>query len=449
MNQAFPKLFSRSTPLLDGQTPVLEAARILTSLQVSAVLILDKRTAKDSVSYKALTGYSILSKLPGKQGSFSRFLASQCKDSARTIKIVKDSSSLETVVAAINDSHLGVVLVSGRSGSSKILSTVELRDFVRLYRDGRNLPQTNLKVGDLASSPVLSVKSASTLEDLIKTMLDYKVRKVLIPETRTLISDRDILSYITSPGRIEPMNEQSESLFRTPASELLSSKPPVVDSRMSIAEAAQLMNPDTGDCLICDRGLVTFWDLVIKLEHSRKNADLVLQELTRGSTHSGNAHAVAKTQRPRFQEEKEMTESEKKQFSAIVKKMKAQGFVAFDEVSYFARRKLVDPLYIRQPARLFQIMGVSSAGHKGAIKFSSVDLFGLRKLDESYFVLDWEKFGKFISQRLEVMFRATNPNPSKHMKKAFTRFMHNFGLHWTDCYHLIKENKREMRKVAT
>ncbi|MDG6995849.1 MAG: CBS domain-containing protein [Nitrososphaerota archaeon] len=447
VNQAFPKLFSRSTPLLDGGTPVLEAARILTSLQVSAVLIMDKRTAKDSVSYKALTGYSILSKLPGKQGSFSRFLASQCKDSARTIKIVKDSSSLENVVAAINDSHLGVVLVSGRSGNSQILSTVELRDFVRLYRDGRNLLETNLKVGDLASSPVLSVKSASTLEDLIKTMLDYKVRKILVPETRTLISDRDILSYITSPGMIEAMNESSESLLKTPASELPSSKPPVVDSRMSIAEAAQLMNPDTGDCLICDRGLVTFWDLVIKLEQSRKNADLVLQELTSSSVQSGNA--VAKTQRPKFQEDREMTEPEKKQFSAIGKRMKAQGFVAFDEVPYFARRKLVDPLYIRQPARLFQIMGVSSAGHKGAIKFSSVDLFGLRKLDESYFVLDWEKFGKFISQRLEVMFRATNPNPSKHMKKAFTRFMHNFGLHWTDCYHLIKESKREMRKVAS
>ena len=144
--------------------------------------------------------------------------------------------------------------------------------------------------------------------------------------------------------------------------------------------------------------------------------------------------------------ERRMSDSEEKQFAEIKKRIRSQGFIPFETVPYFARRRVVDPLYFKQPARLFQLRGVSSAGHKGAIKFSSVDLFGLRKLDESYYVLEWDRFSKFISQRLEIMFRATNPDPSKHMKKAFTRFMHNFSLHWTGCYHLMQENKLRTKR---
>ncbi|MCL4518138.1 MAG: hypothetical protein M1587_02970 [Thaumarchaeota archaeon] len=125
--------------------------------------------------------------------------------------------------------------------------------------------------------------------------------------------------------------------------------------------------------------------------------------------------------------------------------MQRQGFLHSDDVPPYARKILEDPLYSTEPARRFQINGVSSAGHKGAIKFSSVDLFGVRRLEESYLVSDWEKFTKFFGPKLEVMFRATNPNPSRSLKKAFTRFMHNYGLHWTDCYHLIRA-RNELRK---
>ena len=396
---------------------------------------------KSESKYKAITGFSILSKLPRSKGEPAKFFASLCISIALNVPTVKEGDPLERVIDSIQKSQLGVVLVSNNDKGSQELTTVELRDFVRLYREGTNLPETNLKIGNLASSPVLSVRNGTSLEELLKTMLDYKVRRVFISKTKSVISDRDILSFISSPGRISQMSESPESILCTPVEKLPSSQPPFVDSRMNISEASQMMNPDTGDCLVCDRGLVTFWDLVVKLEQSRKKNKLLVKELSSNSS-LNNGIGNDKQKLISHSAQKEMSESEKKQFAAIGKKLIAQAFIPFEEVPYFARRKLVDPLYSEQPARLFQLMGVSSAGHKGAIKFSSVDLFGLRKLDESYYVVEWERFSEFISEKLEVMFRAANPNPSKHMKKAFTRFLHNFGLHWTGCYHLVRESKR-------
>ena len=128
----------------------------------------------------------------------------------------------------------------------------------------------------------------------------------------------------------------------------------------------------------------------------------------------------------------------------MAKKIQKQGFIAVDEVPRFARRIVVDPLYLSKPVRPFQLMGVCS-GRKGGILISAVNLFGLRMLDESYYVQDWETFSSFMSQKLEVMFRSANPNPSRGMKVAFTRFLHNFGLHWAECDH----GKRGKAVLAT
>jgi len=437
VNQLFPKIFSRYTPFLDGRAPILEATKLLTASQVSAVIVSDRSSAKGGVQYKALAGYHILSKLPAKEGSFSKFFARPCKVVAQPIQIVDENEHLKTVVKTIGESRVGVVLVSRKNVSSQVLTTLELRDFIRLYRDGKNLPNTNLKIGELASSPVLSVKSGATLEEIINAMLKNRVRKIFLSQTKQVISDRDILTYITSPGIFEQMNESPGSVLATRARELPSTRPPVVDSALNITEAIQFMSPDSGDCLICDRGLVTFWDIVIKLEESRKGSKFLLRDLDQFSRED----ISGREQRQAFEHSGakiKLSESQKKRITAISEKMRAQGFIVSNQVPYFARKRLVDPLYFNHPARLFQIRGVISAAHKGATKYSSIDLFGRRKLGESYYVLNWDKFSKFISQKLEVMFRATNPTPSKNKKTAFTRFMHNFGLHWTGCFHPVQ-----------
>ena len=446
VNQAFPKIFSRATPLVDSRTSILEAARILTALQVSAVMV--KSPSKDHLEYRALTGYSILSKFPTKRRTISRFLAGRTIDIARKVMIVKETDSIVSVIKAIRESNLGLVIVSRNGGTSKVLTTLELRDFVRLYRSGGELPEAKLKIGDLASSPVLSVKNESSLQDLLKTMLKFRVRKVFLPETRSLISDRDILSYITSPRIVEVMDKSPQLVLKTCVSELSSSQPPLVDSRMSIAEAVQLMNPDTGDSLICDRGLVTFWDIIIKLESSKRTRFPVEKLISENGLTSSRSENVDSLSLPKKRtEEKEMTSSQRKQFSAIAKKIQEQGFIDAYSVPYFARVRIVDPLYLKRPARPFHIVGVNSS-EKGGRKFTSIDFFGPKVIREFYYILDWERFSNFISMKLELKFRATNIDPPRTLKKAFTQFMHDFGLHWTGCSH-AKPRKQIVRAART
>ena len=274
-------------------------------------------------------------------------------------------------------------------------------------------------------------------------MLQFRVRKVFLPDTRSIVSDRDILSYITSPRIVRLVDKTPELVLKTRVSELSSSRPPMVDSRMKITEAVQLINPDTGDSLLCDRGLVTFWDLIIKLESSNRAKLAVEKLINDGSLHTlpineneaGESLRLLKKRRA----EREMTPSQRKQFSTIAKKIQEQGFIDAQSVPYFTRVRIVDPLYLKRPARPFHIAGVNSS-EKGGRKFTSVDFFGPKVIREFYYVLDWERFSKFISAKLELKFRATNIDPPRMLKKAFTQFMHDFGFHWTGCSHAESKN---------
>ena len=131
--------------------------------------------------------------------------------------------------------------------------------------------------------------------------------------------------------------------------------------------------------------------------------------------------------------EKIATKTRRNQYLESKRMLLEQGFIPFKSVPRLARQTIMDPLYLQPAARPFHITGIN-AGHKGATKYSCFDFFGVRMLHESYYVTDWRRFSDFISTRLELIFRATNPDPARHLKTAFTRFMHNFGLHWTGCH---------------
>jgi CBS domain-containing protein len=449
VSEAFPKIFSRYAPVLDGGARLREAVRILTSPQVSAVIVSEKDKSKNNESrYSAIAGYHILSKLLTEELSFSKMLDRPCTFAALPIKVLNEGEPVEAVLKAIAESRLGVVLISRSIGSSEVLTTVELRDFIRMHKMGGQLREGDLKIGDLASSPVLSVRREDTLRQVLRVMLKHKKRKVLLYETRTVISDRDILNFLISSNNHELIKEQEE-LLEVKASQLPSSFPPFVDSEMNVNEAARLMNPDDGDCLICDKGLVTFWDLVVKLEDPEHGNKPLIQLSDATEKHDLDADAS-------FQRSSDFTKNlargqmdispdRLKVLDGIMRTMKKHGFIDSQSVPRFAKQRIVDPLYFESPAREFHIWGVN-AGQKGGRKFTSLDLFG-HSLHESYYVSDWGKFAVFLGMKLEVMFRAKNPSPPRQLRLAFTRFMHDFGLHWTECNHGMHANPSPEGKI--
>lgn len=438
VSEVFPKIFSRYAPLLDGRVRLLEAAKMLTSPQVSAVIVSEKsKSTNNETRYSAVAGYHVFSKLLRENLDFSKMLNRPCKFAALPIKVVNERTSIASVLKAISESRLGVVLVSRRIGSSEVLTTVELRDFVRILRMGKQLRESSLKVGDLASSPVLSVRKEDTLKRVLQIMVKHRMRRVLLYQTKSVISDRDILNFLISPDNYERIKKGVDSLFDAKASELPSSSPPFVDSEMSISDAAKLMNPDEGDCLVCDKGLVTFWDLVIKLEDPKLSSKVSTQTTTETVNHDAVAETLFQENfgsSKEIREQIDISPAKLKTLDAITRTIKKHGFIDSKSVPYFARQRIVDPLYFKSPARAFHIWGVN-AGQKGGRKFTSLDFFGQRMLHESYYVSDWNKFAAFLGMKLEVMFRARNPNPPRQLRLAFTRFMHDFGLHWTECNH--------------
>ena len=78
---------------------------------------------------------------------------------------------------------------------------------------------------------------------------------------------------------------------------------------------------------------------------------------------------------------------------------------------------------------LFRFSGMASM--RGGAKYSSFDMFG-RKL--VYYVLDCDEARKKFSEYLVGLLKEKNPNPDRHLKKAFTHLLHNNNLHSELCY---------------
>jgi hypothetical protein len=122
-------------------------------------------------------------------------------------------------------------------------------------------------------------------------------------------------------------------------------------------------------------------------------------------------------------------------FRSLEDQIIRQGFVSLNNIQPDVRKMLMNGCDAIHLARV-EIRGVNRGGRKGAIKFSSIDLFGKRCIREIYLVSDFDYFNRFMSRRLQMLFIRANPNPDRNLRKAFTHFLHDYGLHWSGCYHL-------------
>jgi len=114
---------------------------------------------------------------------------------------------------------------------------------------------------------------------------------------------------------------------------------------------------------------------------------------------------------------------------ATYQKLASRGFLLLKEVPRVQRNVIISGKFGKAP-EYFRIGGVTASPHGQS--FSTYHLFG-KQIKLNFFVLDMEKFKKYISAYLERKFRARNPNPDKYIKRAFTWYMHDHNLHWSEC----------------
>ena len=127
-----------------------------------------------------------------------------------------------------------------------------------------------------------------------------------------------------------------------------------------------------------------------------------------------------------------------KRTKELMERLEEDGFIPLESLTYGETGALLNVYsYGARPAARRITISTGSAtlsGGHGSIKYSSLDFVGFQFRRE-YLVLDEGRFRSSISKELEGLFFKNNPNPTKGLRQAFTRMMHDNGLHWSGCEH--------------
>ena len=99
-------------------------------------------------------------------------------------------------------------------------------------------------------------------------------------------------------------------------------------------------------------------------------------------------------------------------------------------ISQFINRH---PEYLNHIARFTS--GITRIS-KGSTRYSSLDLFG------ETVILYFNVHMKFeVGKHLGSLFLKNNPNPNPGLRSAFTRLLHGYGLHWTQCCSHLRRDR--------
>ncbi len=88
--------------------------------------------------------------------------------------------------------------------------------------------------------------------------------------------------------------------------------------------------------------------------------------------------------------------------------------------------------------KIFRTGSRVSSGSKGAIKYSFSDIFG----DRHTYCFDIRRKKEFVDFLVGKFFMV-NEDPDSNIRKAFTRILHQHGLHWDEC-RCGKKNKYDI-----
>ena len=254
---AIPEVFSRTYTILDPSTHMLVALSLLKFEKVDAIPI---GVVGSPGKKRVVSGYSSLSEINLNQGGVAKLLARPCENFSVVLKTIEAESDLKDLLRTIGRTGFGCVCIEKNSGK-EMCGMVSLRDLLTLY--GKSIFGSNLSVGDVASSPVFSLPRNATLKAALGEMLNRGIRRIFITGTDDVISDRSLINHVFSLSRLQASGKSSDPL-ETEIGEIEGTHASRISSETSIKEAAAHMIKTSETCLVCDRGVVTPWDLVVK-----------------------------------------------------------------------------------------------------------------------------------------------------------------------------------------
>ncbi|MDA4129564.1 MAG: hypothetical protein OK457_02225 [Thaumarchaeota archaeon] len=255
IEDALPQIFTRTYPVLEPGTQMLLAVSLLRFHQIDALPIGFKARQKKRF---AVFGYSCLKKLlQTDPEDYGKFLELPCEKASQELSTIDMLEDIAALLRVFRKTKFGFTWVE----SNKLGGFASLRDLLGLY--GKKLISTDLTIGEVASS-IFSLPPDTRIVAVLEEMFTRKFRRVFVDGRKTLVTDRRMIGYIFSTSRIALAAKKPKSLLEIKLGEIDAVQPQFVPKNMSIGEASEIMGKMTDECLVCEKGVVTPWDLVMK-----------------------------------------------------------------------------------------------------------------------------------------------------------------------------------------
>jgi len=252
---ALPQVFRRTYPVIEPTTQMLLAVSLLRFHEIDALPIGFKASQKKRL---AVFGYSCLSLLletPKKDyGKFMELPAEKAALELATIGVDKD---IESLVGNFKRTKFGFAWVE----SEKLGGFASLRDLLELYETG--VLETHLTLGELAS-PIFSMPKTATARNVLEEMFNRRIRRVFVEGKKTIVTDRRIIGFLFSTSRLGSTAKNPESLLDFNLGDIETLEPPFVRGSSSVRKGAKSLSDHSEECLVCEKGVITPWDLIMK-----------------------------------------------------------------------------------------------------------------------------------------------------------------------------------------
>jgi CBS domain-containing protein len=253
---ALPDIFKRGYPTIDETATLREAASLLTINKIDALPIRAsaKSGGEKDRQYVAISGRGTLSALAKDPSNFISLLDQPSISVAQTLPVVSAEEDLSRLFEAFSTSQFGFAYVLL---NNKERAFVSLRDLIPLYRNG--VIETSLLLQQVALNKKFAMPSDSTLLHVVLTMIREGHRRVFVDDSESLVTDRMIIRFLSSPA---------EKNAREPLQARLSDINPVrakyVYNDLGLKEAMEIFESLEEECIVCNDNIVaTLWDATI------------------------------------------------------------------------------------------------------------------------------------------------------------------------------------------
>jgi hypothetical protein len=248
--ELFGDVFKRATPSITADSSILIAASVLRFHGIDGLSVIRKKVQTDEVVF----GCNILTGLVQAFPTNVRaYMTSKCGSISMRLPVIRYDSTLSDLLSRFIETRFGLAFV--HKGGGALISLFEL---LQLYDKG--LINTELMCKDVASPP-FRLRNDATLKEAPEEMIRRRIRRVFVNNSNAFISDRTAIDYIFSPEGIQVLRDE---LYTTRIDEIRMMDATPVKESLPLGEGARLLLRDKGKCLLCETGVVTPWDCVLK-----------------------------------------------------------------------------------------------------------------------------------------------------------------------------------------